>query len=163
MEEEEPIEEPICDPAETKIDKLLQLQNMLQEKMRVFSSEPTEKQQSPSSIEESSESSVPEERDDVTKAQLNQQISVMNSIRSHEPEIVIDTASNNEDEQHTEQLDLDSKLEIKKILTKKNSVEIACPLTSIMEDDEEYEAKTPFDPVILMHAKSTPQPLTKTN
>ena len=66
--------------------------------MRVFSSEPTEKQQTPSSFEESSESSVPEERDDVTKAQLNQKISVMNSIRSHEPEIVIDSASKNDDE-----------------------------------------------------------------
>ena len=58
---------------------------------------------------------------------------------------------------------MDSKLEIKKILTKRNSVEIACPLTSIMEDDEEYEAKTPFDPVKLTHTKSTPQPLTKTS
>ena len=27
-----------------------------------------------------------------------------------------------------------------------NSVEIACPLTSIMEDDEEYDTKTPFKP-----------------
>ena len=50
-----------------------------------------------------------------------------------------------------------------KILTKKNSVEIACPLTSIMEDEEEYEAKTPYDQVKLMHAISAPQPLIKTN
>ena len=32
-----------------------------------------------------------------------------------------------------------------------------------MEDEEEYEAKTPYDQVKLMHAKSTPQPLIKTN
>lgn len=100
MEEEEPIEEPIHDPTESKIDKLLQLQNMLQQKISGFSTEPTEKQETSISFEESSESSVPEERDDVTKAQCDQQLSVMDNFRSHEPEIVIDPESNDE-EQHT--------------------------------------------------------------
>ena len=33
--------------------------------------------------------------------------------------------------------------EITNALAKKTSVEIACPLTSIMEDDDEYERKSP--------------------
>ena len=33
--------------------------------------------------------------------------------------------------------------EISKLPTKKASVETACPLTSIMEDEDEYDKKTP--------------------
>ena len=39
----------------------------------------------------------------------------------------------------------ESPLQLGKGLAKMNSaVEIACPLTSIMEDEEEYETKTPY-------------------
>ena len=83
---------------------------------------------------------------------------MMTSLSSRNPEIMIEQQSGHSDDSDDEpsEYSRNQALELAQMIPKMNSVEIACPLTSIMEDEEEYETKTPFRPNLnLFQTQST--------
>lgn len=58
--------------------------------MRVYSSGIGVSKQSPTGFDDKSEASVPEERVDISKAPMAQSLSMMTSLSSRNPEIMID-------------------------------------------------------------------------